>query len=577
MVTVTERERLGAVIKDKGLFKQFSLSMLALSLCLVLLWVVSYFLTEEVIRRNMELQVKTGADTIISNIEDALLSLEDSAYLISHNELVKEAVMQQDMVSFYHKGAELSDKIPGLDQGLKNADNIVIFGEGGNYYRVKGSVNNTTLDRAFYLMGQNNGKTFTVTSNNNTYFGTCDAIYDKGRVVGYVALLMEEVRLERMLSAYNELYYLKIALVSGDNVLCSNTGVKSIRRGDLKQSVFYKEKEIGLSGYSLLVYCEKSISDSMSVYFKIALPATACLLLGIIAFFTMYMNRHIVEPINTVIDNTKSEGSIPYTGEPYFDDLVDHVNDMVKRIEERDRAILDSEVKLKEADLEKERTLISLLKKQISAHFTVNTLNVVRALINKGEKESASRICDELSALLRYANAADEYITLLDEFYVLEKYVEIMQTRFPGTIDASIVLDDSLADYYIPRMLIQPVVENAIIHGLGGQKGEVSVSAELINEKIIIKVTDNGRGMSPEELDRLKEQIRGKTRENMDRSGPGEKDKVPDSESLKHVALKNIESRIKMVCGDAYGLNVNSFEGKGTRVSIILPAKEDNI
>jgi len=94
-----------------------------------------------------------------------------------------------------------------------------------------------------------------------------------------------------------------------------------------------------------------------------------------------------------------------------------------------------------------------------------------------GEKEPAAHICDELSTLLRYANAGDEYISLLEEFYVLRQYVGIMQARFPGKIEE----EDYFDEVYVPRMLLQPLVENAIQHGLNGA-GKVRVSAEKKGE-----------------------------------------------------------------------------------------------
>jgi sensor histidine kinase YesM len=266
----------------------------------------------------------------------------------------------------------------------------------------------------------------------------------------------------------------------------------------------------------------------------------------------------MVGPINALMKNTELVGSklLPHTGEENFDNLVDHVNEMFMRIEDRERALYESEARIKEADLEKERTLVSLLKKQISAHFTVNTLNVVRALINKGEKATAARICDELSTLLRYANAGDEYISLLEEFYVLEQYIGIMQARYPGRIEADFEEDDAFADIVIPRMLIQPIIENAVVHGLSGKSGKVKISADAGTD-LTITVSDDGIGMNEATLQALRAGI--------------ESDEGVESPELKHMALKNIERRIKMVCGSEYGLKIESKRDEGTRVMVRLP------
>ncbi|MBE7008703.1 MAG: hypothetical protein E7422_06165, partial [Ruminococcaceae bacterium] len=314
--------------------------------------------------------------------------------------------------------------------------------------------------------------------------------------------------------------------------------------------------DVGLSGFRLLVYCENSVSQRLSRYFAVAMPVTVVILALVMAFFIRYLRRHMVTPINTVIALTRESGDkpLPHTGEEYFDGLVDHVNDMLSRIEDRERALYESERKVRESELEKERTLVSLLKKQISAHFTVNTLNVVRALINKGEREAAARICGELSTLLRYANAPEEYISLSDEFYVLRQYVGIMQARYPGKIRFETDEEDVPEDVFIPRMLIQPVVENAIVHGLDGKEGTVSLSAELQDAAVVVTVADDGKGMTADELSRVRESLRLTD----GAQEPG----------IEHVALINIQKRIRVVCGDSYGVELDSAPDEGTRVRL---------
>ena len=82
-----------------------------------------------------------------------------------------------------------------------------------------------------------------------------------------------------------------------------------------------------------------------------------------------------------------------------------------------------------------------------------------------GENEKAGLLCDGLSFLLRYANAGDSYISGMEEFFVLEKYVEIMEIRYPDRFTAEIEMEDALEGVELPRMLLQPIVENSILHG----------------------------------------------------------------------------------------------------------------
>ncbi len=549
-------------MKKAGLLKNFMGTMLLLGASLVLLWVAFYAVTVEVTKRNMIQQAEASSEAILASIEDELLAIESTAYDLAHYDRVAAMARSADTLQFYEYGAVAEERGDSIVNNARAADNAVVFRADGLFYRLKGEIPNTALRRAFRLIESEPRATVTVASNGTAYIGRSEAIVSEGETVGYVALLMEETRIEKLLRAYDDIDYLGVALLSGDRLVCANRDLRFEDIARLREdAAFYREKDVGLSGFRLFVYCRNSVSERLSRYFAVAMPVTVAILALVMAFFIRYLRRHMVAPINSVIALTKEadDKPLPHTGEAYFDGLVDHVNDMLARIEDRERALYESEMKARESELEKERTLVGLLKKQISAHFTVNTLNVVRALINKGEREAAARICGELSTLLRYANAGEEYISLPDEFYVLRQYAGIMQARYPDKIELELDEDDAPEDVYIPRMLIQPVVENAIVHGLDGERGTVSLSVERTERFVTVTVADDGRGMTEEALLRLRERLRLFD--------------MPEEQGIEHVALVNIQKRLKMVCGADCGVEVDSAPGEGTRVRLRFAVK----
>ena len=549
-------------MKKTGLLKNFMGTMLLLGACLVLLWVVFYYITVEVTKRNMIQQAEASSEAILASIEDELLAIESTAYDLAHYDRVAAMTLSTDTPQFYDYGAIAQERGGSIVNNARAADNAVVFRADGLFYRLKGEIPNTALRRAFRMIESAPRATITVASNGTTYIGRSEAIVHGGETTGYVALLMEEARVEKLLRAYDDIDYLGVALLSGERLISANRALRFEDIARVRDSAaFSREKDVGLSGFRLFVYCENNVSERLSRYFAVAMPVTVAILALVMAFFIRYLRRHMVAPINSVIALTKEAGDkpLPHTGEEYIDGLVDHVNDMLARIEDRERALYESEMRVKESELEKERTLVGLLKKQISAHFTVNTLNVVRALINKGEREAAARICGELSTLLRYANAGEEYISLLDEFYVLRQYVGIMQARYPGRIEFELDEDDAPDDVFIPRMLIQPVVENAIVHGLDGEKGTVSLGVERTERFVTVTVADDGKGMTEEELRRLRESLRLAD--------------TPEERGIEHVALVNVQKRLKMVCGADCGVTVDSAPGEGTRVRLRFAIK----
>ncbi|MCR4655275.1 MAG: histidine kinase [Lachnospiraceae bacterium] len=535
----------------------------ALIICVVFLWVLFFLMTRSAIERNTVLQAEATSDTIIRSIEQELLSLEDTADSLSRYDRVSKMIRAENAVSFYDAGMTAGENADSIIGNYCPADNVIVYDRNGLFYRLKGKIANTALKRAFFLVNGSRKKTLTLTFNDMTFIGCSAPVTEKGEIKGYVVLLMDRTRLEALLNSFKDLEYLGAVIMAEGEAICKSSGLNEEEiKNAVDNSVFYKEKEIGLSGFNLLIYCENTLISGPEAYFRIAMPVTIGILFGILSIFIIYWNRHIVSPVNSILRVTSEGGGrpLPLTGEAYFDDLVNRVNDNLKSIEERDKELFDSGIRIKEYELERERTLIALLKKQISAHFTVNTLSAVRALINKGEKKEAARICDELSALLRYANAGEENISLLEEFHILDQYASIMQTRYPGRFSFEAEEEDSLADIYIPRMLLQPLVENAIIHGFESGMEMIRVYAE-ISEDVTVFVKDDGRGIEEQELKNLTEML-------------SDTDMLMET-SLHHVALLNIQKRIRMVCGDDYGISIESREGNGTTVSLHLPAMTD--
>ena len=547
-------------MKKRGLFPNFIITMIFLSLFLVLLWVAFYYTTKNAFVRSMTAQAKIISDTVLADVEDELLSIDDTAYELAHYDRVGAMMNAGDVSEFYSLGQIAASRSEAIIGNYCPADNVIALREDGLFYRLKGQMPNTAIKRLYSLIRKDDGRIVTITAGGMTYIGCSEPVEaDPGRSSGYIVLLMERSRLEEMLSSFAEIEYIGIAITAGDEMICSNRDIDPDRLKTIAEnSDFYKKTAIGLTGFDLHIYGENTTSERMAKYFRVVLPLIIALLLLVMGLFVRYWNRHVVTPIDTIIESTNDapDRPIPLTGEEYFDDLVEHVNDALLRLEDRDRQLYESKMKIKESELMTERTLMSLLKKQISAHFTVNTMSVIRALINKGDKKTAAEICDELSGLLRYSNAGDEFITLTEEFKMLGQYVAIMQVRYPNKFEYLHDLPEDLCDHRIPRMLLQPIVENAITHGFIGITGKVEVSARLDND-LVITIEDNGKGMSKEIADDLKRRL--------------DNDEMLIDSDLHHVALVNIQKRIRMVCGDKYGVAVESAENSGTKVTLILP------
>lgn len=225
-------------------------------------------------------------------------------------------------------------------------------------------------------------------------------------------------------------------------------------------------------------------------------------------------------------------------------------------------ALEEAELLLEKVELERQKSIDNSLKQQISAHFTVNVLSSIKLLIERGETDRAGQMSDGLSYLSRYSNSEEEFIDGMEEFFILQKYITIMEIRFHRKFTTTFYWDDCLDGIFLPRMLIQPLLENAIHHGFQYMTdgGELTISGTFESGDVIIRVSDNGCGMSEESFTTL-----------VDRMNQIDSQKW-QVQGNNHIALLNIQRRIHSRYGSYYGLTLESAENQGTTVTLKLPA-----
>ena len=210
---------------------------------------------------------------------------------------------------------------------------------------------------------------------------------------------------------------------------------------------------------------------------------------------------------------------------------------------------LDKERKKRDAELKS-------LQAQISPHFLFNTLNAVRwAAINNNVKKAADMVL-ALSNLLRMTIVnGDELITVEEELENLKNYSAIFQMRHSIEFRLFSSIEDDIRQYRIPKLLLQPLVENAIIHGFEGLTagGVINITGERKDGFVILCVKDNGVGINTDSG--LREDEAGKFK-------------------FSGIGIKNIDERIKLYFGEKYGLKLRSNEGKGTSAEVWLPERK---
>jgi two-component system, sensor histidine kinase YesM len=213
------------------------------------------------------------------------------------------------------------------------------------------------------------------------------------------------------------------------------------------------------------------------------------------------------------------------------------------------------------------------LQNQINPHFLYNTLEAIRSDAICAGADNIANITEALATFFRYTiSNVNSMVTLEAEINNSENYFAIQNFRFGDKISLQINLDDqeiSILEYEIPKLTLQPIIENAILHGLERKvdKGKIEIDFTITEDRLIIKVSDDGVGMDEVILNNLNEQLHEISVEGLKQN----------SSQKGGIALINVNNRIKLQFGEKYGLRVYSIKDFGTSVEVTLPlVKESN-
>ena len=219
------------------------------------------------------------------------------------------------------------------------------------------------------------------------------------------------------------------------------------------------------------------------------------------------------------------------------------------------------------------QTELTALQSQINPHFLYNTLESIRGQALIDDNEEIANMVETLGAFFRYSiSKKGNLVKLREEIANIKNYMKIQSYRFNNRFSMEILIDekDEVAyDYLIPRLTLQPVIENAITHGLNDiiEEGIVTIEIIVTESNLIITISDNGIGIEKDKLMDLNNRIRSK-------------DIYIEDKTVKHskhtgIALPNIHKRIQLLFGEEYGVNVYSTVGQGTDVEITIPARNE--
>ena len=472
-------------------------------------------------------------------------------YSVYYNQ---EKTLRNDAESYTRMGLISSDKIRDLRiLGTTEESNICVNSDDFIFVLVRNYMDTTSMDRAY-----------------NTPLGTLFVDMN----VDVIGDLVQKVGLDKgniyvcnptdgnYLYSSNQKDYLDGRNPLGENVMSHLTDTEGYEKiGD--NWVFYRQIR-NTDEYAVLTVND---AEAMGYYFSNRTIMAVILLFSCVVLITLYImfSNRMSAPIRKVREAMKEvEGGqmdvhLDINTHDEMEIIADGFNKMVEKLQDYINQVYVAQICQKDAEL-------NALKMQIQPHYLYNTLDVIRMTALDQEDEKTAELLECLAHQLRYVMGEhNERIRLRDELQMLREYFVIMKVRYEGRINLHIQISNEDLDLYILKMLLQPVVENAIKHGLREKRGEGSVAIRVSrNEDILeIVVMDDGIGMEEDQVRQMQEIL-----------------DVPEigyigEDGHVSIGMKNVYDRIKLNCGKEYGFKIESVKGMGTIVSYRLPIWEE--
>lgn len=290
-----------------------------------------------------------------------------------------------------------------------------------------------------------------------------------------------------------------------------------------------------------------------TVYSTCAAMGILCLLLGLLCAWLL--SRYLSKPVNELDEAMKRVEKGDYAAELSSDreDEMGRLTASFNRMTREYRQNLERSV---QRERELNETELSMMQAQLNPHFLYNTLDSIKWLgVTNGVPQVAA-VASGLAVLLRAGISGDRLITLERELELLEKYLDIQSLRFEDRFAWEIDVDERFQHCIVPKLILQPLVENSIIHGVANMDdGYIKLSAREKSGTLILSVQDNGVGIPQDVLNWLNDP---------DRDVPGG-----------HLGLKNVDRIVRLYYGGDYGISAYSAVGEGSRVELRLPMNKE--
>jgi len=542
---------------------------------------------------------KTNVSQKVDEVGQIMLNLGFDPFL-------QRYMMQSDPSLLYELGKDLDRKIISLMAGRKGIEDIVLVGTNGTKYSLKGGIEYV---RRFEAEIEGSKTVYVGGLEKFKYGGSpqdclifAQNIYSDNpndgtaeKRIGYIAVIADVEAMffdndttyaepgvgfyliDRYGRVFPEAHGKDVAEAADATAAKPETRVMTDLGGMRGASQLHGLAEIRASLLSFVP--EEALLAEMG---KVRTQSIVIVFLALVLMtlpFAVIVNN-IVHPIQKLvkfINSIKSGGNVgewkkdlKLEGNLEMRVVAEKLNGMLNEINQLTRRLVETTTHLLEAEIEKEKAASAFLRSQINPHFLYNTLESIRGVALEAEAPRVAEMTKALGKLFHYSIKGTGYVTLDRELNAVKSYVFLQEIRFEGRFDVVFDFDEDSLRAYVMKMILQPLVENAIFHGLEPKttKGTLRVEGRLEgDDRLVIRVEDDGVGIGEERLPELRQRLAPGKEAADDR---GENGRTEGSDGL---GLRNVQKRLELAYGEGFGLSVESAAGQGTRMTVTMPVQ----
>lgn len=334
------------------------------------------------------------------------------------------------------------------------------------------------------------------------------------------------------------------------------------------RNYFIQINTIDNTDWMYVIYIPRIKIYSDIIFMIAVFTGLAMVLAGVGISFFIGIKRSISRPIDDIIyqleniqDYTEHE-KIEVDVNNEISSIANHMNIMLEKIYSSNKEIIHTQSRLYEMELARAEAELSYYQSQINPHFLYNNLEFIRSLGAIYNIDEVEKISVAMSQIFRYSIKGNNIVDLQSELDCIRNYFSIMDLRFPNKYKMHIHIKEEEKAIQVPKMILQPVVENAFKHGFVKKrnKGWLSIRGFTLEDTYRIEIIDTGIGISGDKVNAINERLI-------------KEDYETDMESMKKIGLDNINNRLRIQYGEGFGVQVESKEGYYTKVILKVKRK----